>query len=272
MTMRLPIGMICLLSVALCAPAAVTWEAHWNNGTKSADYAAYGDPDPWSGQMTAPLLSSGGANDSGCIESLKYQDPQHCLSYPSRASEATPNVNVLQGTVHVWFKPNFDSTGSSNCRVLMVTDRTNNEGDFIQLYWRGGTDMFWRWNFDDGSKGTSTFVDSASPTFDAETPVEITLTWTNDLDGSGDGNDGQLKMYIDGELETTVDRGTWGAWNPWALQIGHRYEGGGNNQADGLIDDVIFSDVYDDPALIPEPATCLLVGAGGILGLLRRRK
>jgi hypothetical protein len=102
-------------------------------------------------------------------------------------------------------------------------------------------------------------------------------TWYH-IAAVGNSTAGTLELFVDGGSVGSVS-GFNGMFNPdpntlWTIGRG-QFNGGNVDRVNGFIDEVRFSDSALDPSqflnAIPEPSATLL-GALGVLGLLRRRR
>jgi hypothetical protein len=255
------LGVVFLWS--LCAQGAITWEAHWNNGSKSPDTYT-GGMGPWGApQNTTPLITTGGRGGSGAVDSGTASTEN--LNYPSNS-----NVNLDHGTMSVWFKPKFSWNVDTSYEgvIVNVANGTAASGTLIKLHYNPNTDRFtWRSRAGSGSWGNCT---SQVQNFNAGDWIHITLAW----DTGYSATQTEAKMYVNGVLADTehYDHRTPGYFSPWAICVGNamgsKVPYGG--QANGVIDDLVFSNVYNDAVLVPEPATVMMLGVG-LISFLRRR-
>ncbi|MBN1555558.1 MAG: PEP-CTERM sorting domain-containing protein [Phycisphaerae bacterium] len=264
-----------VLLAAVPATATITWEAHYNSGTNSADYAAGGTVTPWSGpQSTTPWVSNG---YTGGAVAPNPATPTN-LNYPLDGTNV--NVNLVAGTFSIRLKPNFDSTTSTSSGTALCVGGGYSEDRrrFLNLYYSSISDswLVFLGRLADSPNPTYVYLQSSPQTFSAGDWLQVGFSWENST--------GNLALYVDGQQQDTDNVGAnyWstasGGYTPWALTVGNPKNAGSAPYGpafDGLIDDVVFSDVYQDTAIFsrtPEPATLTLLMTGLGFAVIRRRK
>jgi hypothetical protein len=257
--------------VAAPAMATITWEAHYNDGDKNADYAAGGVVEPWASQCTTPLTINGFTGGGVSPQAASQTN----LNYPLNGV----NVNRVQGTLSVRVKPNFDSTQTGFNGVILSFGGSHDTDTrrWMNVYFHGSTH---KWlcvlgSLRDDADPSYAAIRSDAASFNKGSWLQLGLTWNHST--------GDLMFYVDGVAQTPTNVGTdfWsidsGGYAPWGIAVGNEFGGTlpYSSQFNGLIDDVVISDVYQDTAIFsrtPEPATLTLLAAGMGFAVIRRRK
>jgi len=265
MTMMLMLSVAVLLVAASAQAALVSHFAmNENTGTTTADSVAGND----GGTLTANVGWSTDTPDSS-TSSLSFPDFSTAGSYVS-VSGSTPGTYVSPTSafsVSVWFKTD-DITGSGGNKYPTLATLSSSTGNAFQIVLSAVT----------GSPGYAGIcIGSAGSTFarlrttDIADP-EATLgdnKWHNVI-VSFDGEDAtaasSYAIYLDDVSRTLGAASNFGSVNNSDLVIGG-VAGRSDTNFNGLIDDL---KVYD--TVIPEPATMSLLGIGGLLALVRRRR
>jgi hypothetical protein len=255
--------------------ATILWEAHYNNGTKNADYSASGTVAPWGTvQSNTPLVNDG--YTGGAVEPIVADMTN--LNYP--VSQSSGTLNLSTGTLTVRVRPNFDSTTASNSGTVLCLANSYSEDRrrFVNLYYNATSD---KWQvvlgrLADSPSPTALGLASSEVTFSSGDWIQLGFAWEQVT--------GNYTIYVNGVAQTTGSAGAgyWstssGAYSPWAMTIGNIKSAGNapyGGQFDGTIDDVVISDVYQDTAIfsrVPEPATMGLLAIGGLGVVLRRKR
>jgi len=264
MTMMLMLSVVVLLVAATAQAALVSHFAmNENTGTTTADSVAGND----GGTLTANVGWSTDTPDSSTSS----------LSFPGSGSGiATSYVSVTGSTpgtyvsptsafsVSVWFKAD-SIVGTAGKSIVTLPSST---GNAFQLFLGAISGLSGYDGICIGSAG-STFA--RLRTTDMTNP-EATLgdnTWHNvivSFDGVNATAASSYAIYLDDVSQTLGAASSYGGVNNSDLIIG-----GVTTRTDtnfnGLIDEL---KVYD--TVIPEPATMSLLGIGGLLALVRRRR
>ena len=267
--MKKSIFLVVVMMMAVPAMAGnITWEAHYNDGDKNADYAENGVLTPWPGSQTTTPLVTGGYT-GGAIA------PNAASSTNLNYSNTGGNVSLAAGTLSVRVKPNFSSSaGTHQGSIVCVSKGNYNRDKFINLYWESGSKQ-WYSNFgklSGGSAECQTFWAGTTSAFAAGDWVHLAVAWERST--------GNLTFYVNETQVSTMSAGA-NYWDPngapYSMNIGNSMGAtlpfGG--QFNGLVDDVVFSDAYQDTAIfsrVPEPATMGLLAVGGLFGIVRRRR
>ncbi|MBN1513710.1 MAG: hypothetical protein JXB13_16965 [Phycisphaerae bacterium] len=132
-------------------------------------------------------------------------------------------LNRLQGTISHWLNPSANPGGEGLTIGYYESDGTGagydgagSAGDLIELHTMYVTDKTYSFTYQLGqlagggnADGQAKWRVDSTNTFEADTWTLVTATWER---GGTETNDLTLKIYLNGELETTVS-GIGGLWN-----------------------------------------------------------
>ncbi|NEA69765.1 LamG-like jellyroll fold domain-containing protein [Streptomyces sp. SID13588] len=225
-------------ALAASAVTSLDQRAHWafeaGTGTTAADDSGHGHP------LT---LGATAAWTTGRTGGHALRSNGTAASSLAAATAATDTSQPF--SVSAWVKLNT----LTGYQTFVSADGTVVSGFYLQL--RGDTGKFAFTRLaSDSSTATARHADS--------TAAPSTGTWYH-LTGVSDNASGQLRLYVNGILQSTVAYAT-----PWKASAGTavgrgRFNGNPADFADATIDDVV---IHDHPVTAPELETILGQGNG----------